>query len=184
LSKNPNAEQNLRNLAPALLEALQRNGYDPDKALKSAKGIVLGQYYTAAWEALQRNDTEELEELSRSILRVGGTIDGLQRSVTQKGKQYRKEVSPEMRKAMRDAFGVEEPPEPEMPRTAARPSGVVSTKPTPGQTSDRWTAVAIRVYKEKFGKVPETDAEIAFAEELAKIPKKYRTYGKPVIETR
>jgi hypothetical protein len=184
LSKNPTAEQNLRNLAPALLEALQRNGYDPDKALKSAKGVVLGQYYTAAWEALQRDDTAKIEELSRSILRVGGTIDGLQRSITQKGKQYRKEVSPEMRQAMRDAFGVEEPPEPKAPKTVVRPSGVVSTKPTPGQTSDRWAAVAIRVYQEKFGKVPETDAEIAFAEELAKIPKKYRTYGKPVIEVK
>jgi hypothetical protein len=178
VSKNPNAEQNLRNLAPALLDALQRNGYDPDKALKSAKGVVLGGYYTQAWEAIQKGDTERIEELSRSILRVGGTIDGLQRSVTQKGKQYRKEVTPEMRKALRDAFGTEEPPEPKAPTTVTRPSGVVSETVTVAQKEDRWAAAAKKVYQDKYGKLPETDAEIAFAEELAKVPKKYRTYGK------
>jgi hypothetical protein len=133
------------------------------------------------WDAIQKDDTERVEELSQSILRVGGTIDGLQRSITQKGKQYRREVTPEMRQAMRDAFGAEAPPEPPAPKTVTRPSGVVSTKPTEAEKESRWTAAAKRVYQEKFGKVPETDAELAYAEELAKIPKKYRSYGKPVV---
>jgi len=104
VSKSPAATETLASLAPALLDALQRNGYDPDKALNSAKGIVLGRYYTKIWEALQAENYARVNELAMSVLRVGGSLDGLQRSVTQKARQYRREVAPEMREAMAMAF--------------------------------------------------------------------------------
>jgi hypothetical protein len=104
VSKSPAATETLANLAPALLDALHRNGYDPDKALNSAKGVVLGRYYTKVWEALQAKNYERVNELSLSILRVGGSLEGLQRSATQKARQYRREVTPEMREAMAVAF--------------------------------------------------------------------------------
>jgi len=87
VEKNPKARRNLEALAPALVDALERNGYDADKAINTAKGVVLSKLYKKFWTALDGQDTEEMNKLAERILRVGGSAKGLKTSLSNRRSQ-------------------------------------------------------------------------------------------------
>lgn len=91
----PSAKANLDALAPAVLDAVERNGYDPAKVLSAARGAVLGRLYGEFWNALNSGDTRKMEQLAIPITRLHGTLDGLQQSLKSREKQFRRPLSEE-----------------------------------------------------------------------------------------
>jgi hypothetical protein len=104
IKKSDLARTNLAALAPGLVSALEQNGYLVDKVINSAKGVVLGRLYGDFWAALDSGDEKALDKIANSILRVNGTLEGLERSISNKAKQYQIEVPPEHLEAARRAF--------------------------------------------------------------------------------
>jgi hypothetical protein len=79
--KNPKARGQLEGYGRALVEAAERNGYDIDKILNSARGSVLSRLYKGYMAAMDSKDTDRMDLWARRILRVGGTTRGLQTSI-------------------------------------------------------------------------------------------------------
>jgi hypothetical protein len=79
--KNPKARGQLEGYGRALVEAAERNGYDVDKILNSARGAVLSRLYKGYMAAMDSKDTDRMDLWARRILRVGGTTRGLQTSI-------------------------------------------------------------------------------------------------------
>jgi len=101
---NKAAKAKLAALAPAIVKALEANGYEAGKAVDAARGVVLGKLYSRFFKAMEAKDTRAMDRVARSILRVGGSVAGLRRSLTNKGKVYGKEVNPEDVKAMEESM--------------------------------------------------------------------------------
>ena len=101
---NPRARANLDALAPGLLDAVKRNGYDPEKVIDTAKAVVLGRLYGQFFDAMNRGDMKRMDEMSIVILRVGGSLKGVSASMKQKTNQYNKPMTPEQQEMMRKAF--------------------------------------------------------------------------------
>lgn len=102
----PEYQTRLAALAPEVLDATERNGVNPDKVISTAKGAVLGKLYGEFYEALNQNDTKALERISYRILRVNGSLDGIQRSVKNRDSQFGRTDTrtPEQQEAIAAAF--------------------------------------------------------------------------------
>lgn len=100
----PRARQALDGLMPEFMGSAKKNGYNPDKLLNTAKGIVLGRLYDRMWDALDSNDPALADKTAASIWRVGGTLQGLNSSLSNKERTYGREVTPEMRQQAVDAL--------------------------------------------------------------------------------
>ena len=85
----PKYKQNIDAVLGDILDDAHKNGYDADKILTSAKGVVLGRLYKEFWYALNDNDIRKLNELGEAILRVGGTIKGVKASLSNRYSQYK-----------------------------------------------------------------------------------------------
>jgi hypothetical protein len=181
VKKDPVKRAKLAELAPAIVDALERNGYDSNKAIDSAKGVVLGRLYTRVWEALNDKDYKEIERLSLAVLRVGGSLQGLKQSVKQKGKTFRSEVTPEMQQAMATAFGEEMPTELAPPKTVAKPRGV-EAPPAPTATEKAEQRLARLEAAEK-ARAAKIDAEVKAKLETAKKVYALRYGVEPTNET-
>ena len=104
LRKNPKAQANLNDMAPAILEAARKNGYDTDEIVRTAKGAVLTGLYKKFFEALESKNFKQMDALSRRIYRVGGTLRGLQNSMANRAKKAGMTLSPEEESAIAEAF--------------------------------------------------------------------------------
>jgi hypothetical protein len=104
--KFPSARGNLEGLGAEILDAAGRNGYDTTKIVNTAKGVVLSRLYKGFTAAMNNGDEEGMDRISKQILRVGGTIKGLQRSMVQRKLQtgQPKELPPEETAAIEEAF--------------------------------------------------------------------------------
>lgn len=100
----PRARAVLGGLLPQYMQAATANGYNAGKLLNTAKGIVLGGLYDDMWRALEKNDEALMRKSAASIWRVGGTLKGLNSSLSNKETAYGKIVSPEMRQQAEDAM--------------------------------------------------------------------------------
>lgn len=88
---------------PEFLRAAEANGYNPEKVLATAKGMVLGDLYARMWQALDTNDEALMKTTAASIWRVGGTLKGLKSSMANKQKSFGKELTPEQEQQAIDA---------------------------------------------------------------------------------
>ena len=104
LLKNPVAAERLRALAPEILDAVARNGYDANTVITSAKGQMLSKIYGKLYDAVNKKDEAEAERQARRALRVGGAIQGAFRSVKNKTENYKQTLTPEMSEAIYEAF--------------------------------------------------------------------------------
>jgi len=105
VEKNTKAKRNLESLAPAILDALERNGYDSSKALDTAKGVALSKLYKKFFTAMDNQDTDEMNKLANRILRVGGSVQGLKASISNKRKQVGKDkLAPEEEAQIEETF--------------------------------------------------------------------------------
>jgi hypothetical protein len=104
--KNPKIKANLEALGPEIMDAAERNGYNPEKVLNSARGAVLKELYANLYKAIDRNDTRDLERWSRAIVRVNGTVQSTLRSVKNRNDLYGKpeKLSDEQRELINQAF--------------------------------------------------------------------------------
>ena len=100
----PRARAALDGLMPEFMRAAEANGYNAEKLLGTAKGIVLGSLYDDMWRALDKEDPKAASKAAASIWRIGGTLKGLSSSLSNKEHTYGKEVTPEMRQAAEDAM--------------------------------------------------------------------------------
>ena len=82
--KRPGYEQKLDKLVPEIIDAARRNGVNVEEAMKTARSHVLSKYYDRFWRALNRDNASELEEYSQSIVRLHGTLQGLEGSLKAK----------------------------------------------------------------------------------------------------
>lgn len=96
----------LAKIAPQLLEAAERNGYEPGKVLSAAKGAVLREFYGEFLEALNKEQYQKLDRIAKEILRVEGTVRGLQQSIKGQRSRYGQEsiLTEEEMEAITEAF--------------------------------------------------------------------------------
>ena len=104
--KNKKVKANLEALGPAILDAANRNGYDGEKVLKSARGVVMKELYAKLYRAIDGNDKVSTEKWSRAILRVNGTIRSTQRSMKSRNFLYGKprKLTDQQKEWIEDAF--------------------------------------------------------------------------------
>ena len=57
----------LESLAHGTLEAARVNGYDVDKIISSAKGVVLGRLYKEFYNAMNKEDTKTMDRMARQF---------------------------------------------------------------------------------------------------------------------
>jgi len=88
LYADPKLRSNLEALGADILDAAQRNGYEPKEVLKSARGAVFKELYAEFYKALDSQNQEGIERASRKIMRVNGSVDGLLRSVRNRDRMY------------------------------------------------------------------------------------------------
>jgi hypothetical protein len=100
----PRARAALDSLVPEFLRAAEANGYNPDKVLSTAKGMVLGDLYARMWKALDTMDEPLMRETAASIWRVGGALKGLRSSMANKQRSFGIELTPEQMQAAEDAM--------------------------------------------------------------------------------
>jgi len=103
--RTPGVIEGLQGLGAAQLDAAARNGYDVDKIVTTAKGVVLGQLYKQFTAALNENDTALMDRIANRILRVGGTLRGLNASVKARRAGANKTPTPEELQAIEAAMG-------------------------------------------------------------------------------
>jgi hypothetical protein len=104
---NRRVTASLYQLAPDILDAAARNGYDPEKVISGARGAVLKDIYIRLYEALNSGNDKELEKWARAVMRVNGAIDDVRASIRNKDGMYGR-VGPrtqEQKDALRQAFG-------------------------------------------------------------------------------
>jgi hypothetical protein len=108
LRVNQKSRVNLQELLGEVLDAAHRNGYPPDKVLKAAITGVIGRSYEKFYLALDKGDTDEVEEAAKEILRLNGTVQALRSSVRNRNNMYGKPMAltPEQVKAIDQAFQV------------------------------------------------------------------------------
>jgi len=104
IKKNRQWKANLEVLGPGLLEAAERNGLDPEMVLKAAKRHTLAHLYNRFFRELNDSDYSALDKTANAILRVNGTIDGLERSLKGRFEKTQREFSAEHLEAMKKAF--------------------------------------------------------------------------------
>ena len=107
----PDQQANLDALAARYVDALERNGYDPDQVATMAKGAVLPSMYADFYEGFVRKDAGRMHSAARKIYRVAGTVEGLLRSVeSRQEKTGRRRLTDEEKDAVRLAFEEAIPP--------------------------------------------------------------------------
>ena len=104
IRKVPRARAALDSLVPEFLRAAEANGYNPEKVLATAKGMVLGDLYARMWQALDTNDEALMKATAASIWRVGGALKGLRSSLANKQKSFGIELTPEQEQQAVDAL--------------------------------------------------------------------------------
>ena len=104
IDKNKKWKTNLAALGPEVLDAAARNGLDPDMVLKAAKRHTLAHLYNGFFKALNSSNYDELERMAVSILRVNGTIKGLERSINIRAKGTGNPITDEQLGIVRGAF--------------------------------------------------------------------------------
>lgn len=104
-------QANLDALAAKYVDALERNGYDPDQVATAAKGTVLPSMYADFYEGFVRKDAGRMHSAARKIYRVAGTVEGLLRSVeSRQEKTGRRRLTDDEKAAVRLAFEEAVPP--------------------------------------------------------------------------
>jgi hypothetical protein len=88
LYQDPKLRANLENLGADVLDAAARNGYEPKEVLKAARGAVFKELYAEFYKALEANDQDAVERVSRKLMRVNGSIDGVLRSIRNRDRMY------------------------------------------------------------------------------------------------
>ncbi len=104
--KSPKFKANLEALGSEILDAAERNGYDPAAVIKGARAAVMKDLYASMYKAIDNQDLKRVEEVGRSIARVNGTLEGALRSAQNRNKLYGKgsAITPEQRDMLRAAF--------------------------------------------------------------------------------
>jgi hypothetical protein len=96
---------NLERMTWSYLRALEKNGYDPDAVLVSAKGLVMRKYYQQFFDAMTREDQPAMDRAARSLIRLNGTARNLAASVAPRHKKkYKTPLTPDERAALMDSF--------------------------------------------------------------------------------
>jgi len=96
IEHNERRKQNLREIGAGILEAARRNGYDEEEILNRAKAHALGRFYGEWFRALNKGQYEKLERISEGIIRLNGTLDGIERSMKKRFGMYGRQYTPEM----------------------------------------------------------------------------------------
>jgi hypothetical protein len=105
IHSNPRVKSNLEALTAGILDAVGRNGYDPDVVLNTARGIVFRDLYAEFYKGFNARDTEAMEVAARKIMRVNGTVDSASRSLQQRERNAgRPELSAEQKAVIAAAF--------------------------------------------------------------------------------
>jgi len=106
LYRNPKVRANLDALGWEILEAAERNGYDPKKVVKSAVGAVMKDLYANLYKAIDSNNQVEIERWSRAVIRLNGTVNRTLQSTRNRDKMYgaSTELSEKHQKLVREAF--------------------------------------------------------------------------------
>jgi hypothetical protein len=105
IASNPEYMMNLEALAPEVLNAARRNGYEPVEILKRAKSHVLSGLYKDFFIALNNGDFKELDDISKRIIRVGGKLESLLKSMELRAKSTTsRRMTPEMELLVRQVF--------------------------------------------------------------------------------
>ena len=100
----PRARAVLDSLVPEFLRGARMNGYNPDKVLTAAKGLILGDLYATMWQALNEDDEALMKQTAASIWRVGGALQGLKSSVSNKEQSFGRQPAPEQEQTALDAM--------------------------------------------------------------------------------
>ena len=102
-SKNPNFEESLKNIAPDIIDAASRNGWDVEQLLSQAISNKRSFYYARFHAALEdENATKEQGKFAKAIIRMHGGYASIVRSMTARGIDF--ETSPEALEAMNRAY--------------------------------------------------------------------------------
>jgi hypothetical protein len=97
-------EKDLAKLGPSILEAAERNGVDSKTVLDRARIKVLGKYYSDFFKALNNDEPKKMEMRAESIIRMGGTLQGLYASMSRRDKAQKKVADPEKSAKVAEAF--------------------------------------------------------------------------------
>jgi len=96
---------NLERATWGYLDALEKNGYNPDLVLKSARGVVMRKYYAEFFDAFDSGDERRAEAAAKSLARLGGTSANLASSMANRyRRQKRRGMTDQERQAAIEAF--------------------------------------------------------------------------------
>ena len=102
---HPDQKANLDALASRYVDALKRNGYDPEQVVTAAKGKVLPSMYADFYDAFVEKDEGAMQAAARKIYRTAGTAAGLLRSVeSRQTKTGRPALTEDEIAAIKEAF--------------------------------------------------------------------------------
>lgn len=107
LNRIPDHKERMIEVVDEVAEAAKANGYDPQELLASARRSTLGRLYEEFWQAINRGDLKKAETTADSIVRIGGVLDGVNRSMERKygtvGMAYDASLSGQVRDVLREA---------------------------------------------------------------------------------
>jgi len=101
---SPEAKSNLKAMGRDILEAAARNGFDPDKVVSSARGVVLAPYYEKFFNALEDRDSKKMKRVANSIIRLNGDANSTIQSMKNKLKISGDTLPAEWEEAIKSAF--------------------------------------------------------------------------------
>jgi IS5 family transposase len=108
-TRHPEAERAMRAMSEEILRAVELNGFPRDDVLKTAKTMARTRYYTDIYAELRRKKgprEKELQKITESLKRLGGSLKQLTRSVKSKGAGkghlFERKVYVDLRKVWRD----------------------------------------------------------------------------------
>jgi len=103
---NPRVKANLEALGPEILDAAERNGYDPKKIIDTAKAKVTKRIYAEMYKAINANDIKRMEELARQLHRLNGKTSQVRSAMRGRNKNYGQpgRLTDQQREMINDAF--------------------------------------------------------------------------------
>ena len=127
IARQPDYVEKLDTLVADILDAAEKNGIDPKKAMQYATARVRGNYYKQFFRAMDNKDTSGMNDSAEAILRLHGGVDNLLRSAKSRGIELTPEQEDLLKRIVKTkAEELDIPPPSTRPGRPSRPQRRVS----------------------------------------------------------
>jgi len=104
ISGNTGLEEDLASLVPGLIEAAEKNGVDPELALRKARSFARGKYYRKFFKAINNQDEQAMEEAAESVVRLNASIENFEQAIERRFEATPRLYTNEIQEQINDSF--------------------------------------------------------------------------------